>query len=111
MREHPATMKDINTLQEAIRVTHGCKSSYVESVPVVERFEDQIAWQGTVSVFDLIGHPKAQRAYAWTYRDGKQNRTITVLALPPIDSPQKAVRAAIVATMKDVIKKADDFSR
>ena len=47
----------------------------VESVPVVERFEGQTAWQGTVEVFDLIGHPTAKRAYEWTYRDGKQNKT------------------------------------
>jgi hypothetical protein len=36
----------------------------------VKQFEGKTAWQGTVEVFDLIGHPKAKRAYAWTYRDG-----------------------------------------
>jgi len=37
-----------------------------------------------ISVFDLIGHPKAKRAYAWTYRDGDQNKTVAVLEIPPV---------------------------
>jgi hypothetical protein len=63
----------------------------------VEQFEGQIAWQGTVEVFDLIGHSKAKRAYAWTYREGDQNKTIAVLEIPPVDSPQSAVKVAIAA--------------
>ncbi len=90
-------MKDIALLQKAIRETHGCDSRHVESVPVVEQFEGKTAWRGTVEVFDLIGHPKAKRAYAWTYRDGDQNKTVAVLEIPPVDSPQSAVKVAIVA--------------
>jgi hypothetical protein len=90
-------MKDIQLLQKAIRETHGCESRHVESVPVLERFQGQIAWQGTIEVFDLIDHPKAKRAYAWTYRDGDQNKTIAVLELPPVDSPQTAVKVAIAS--------------
>ena len=41
-------MKDILLLQKAIKETHGCDSRHVESVPVVEQFENKIAWQGTV---------------------------------------------------------------
>jgi len=63
----------------------------------VEQFEGKIAWQGMVEVFDLIGHPQAKRAYAWTYRDGDQNKTITVLGVPPVDSPQGAVKVAIAS--------------
>ncbi len=89
--------KEITELKDAIRATHGCESLHVESVPVVEQFEGQTAWQGTVEVFDLIGHPNAKRAYAWTYRDGKQNKTIAVLAIPPVDSPQSAVKVAMAS--------------
>jgi hypothetical protein len=89
--------KRITTLKDAIRATHGCQSLHVKSVPVVEQFEGKVAWQGTVEVFDLIGHPKAKRAYAWTYRDGDQNKTISVLGIPPVDSPQSAVKVAIAA--------------
>jgi len=92
--------KKITKLKDAIRATHGCESLHVESVPVVEQFENKIAWQGTVEVFDLLGHPKAKRAYAWTYRDGDQNKTVAVLEIPPVDSPQSAVKVAIAAKAK-----------
>lgn len=90
-------MKDIRLLQKAIKETHNCNSKHVSSAVVVERFEGKIAWRGKVEVFDLIGHPKAKRAYAWTYRDGDQNKTVTVLEQPPVDSPQSAVRLAIAS--------------
>jgi hypothetical protein len=44
-----------------------------------------------------IGHPKAKRAYAWTYREGDQNKTIAVLEIPPVDSPESAVKVAIAS--------------
>jgi len=62
--------KRITTLKNAIRATHGCESLHVKSVPVTEVFEGKVAWKGKVEVFDLVGHPKAKRAYAWSYRDG-----------------------------------------
>src|SRR5260370_8563507 len=89
--------KKITKLKDAIRATHGCESLHVESVPVKEVFEGQIAWEGTVQVFDLVGHPKAKRAYAWSYRDGDQNKTITVLGIPPVDSPRNAFKVAIAS--------------
>lgn len=89
--------KEITELKDAIRAMHGCESLHVESVPVVEVFERQTAWEGMVEVFDLVGHPKAKRAYAWTYRDGDQNKTIAVLEIPPVDSPEIAVKVAIAA--------------
>lgn len=89
--------KEITELKDAIRATHGCESLHVESVPVVEQFENKIAWRGTVEVFDLVGHPDAKRAYAWTYQDGDQNKTVAVLEIPPVDSPKSAVKVAIAA--------------
>ena len=90
-------MKDIPLLKKAIKATHGCESLHVESVPVKEVCEGQTAWEGTVEVFHIVGHPKAKRVYAWIYLDGKQNKTIAVLELPPIDSPQSAVKVAIAS--------------
>jgi hypothetical protein len=87
--------KKITKLKDAIRATHGCESLHVESVPVKEIFEGQTAWQGTVEVFDLIGHPKAKRAYAWLYCEGDEQKTVAVLGIPPVDSPQNAVKVAI----------------
>jgi len=91
---------DVKRLQKAIKETRRCDSRHVESVPVVEQFEGQTAWQGTVEVFDLIGHPQATRAYAWSYRDGDQIKSVTILEIPPVDSPQSAVKVAIAAKAK-----------
>lgn len=94
--------KKITQLKNAIRATHGCESLHIKSVPVVEQFEGKIAWKGRVEVFDLVGHPQAKRAYAWTYRDGDQNKTIAVLGVPPVDSPQSAVKVAIAAKGREL---------
>jgi hypothetical protein len=89
--------KEITELKDAIRETHGCESLHVNSVQVKEVFEQETAWEGTVEVFDLVGHPKANRAYAWSYRDGDETKSITVLHLAPVNSPQMAVKVAIAS--------------
>jgi hypothetical protein len=60
---------------------------------------EQLVWDGTVHVFDLAGHPKANRAYAWSHSldGGPKRRFFAVLGIPPINGPRDAVRAAIVA--------------
>ena len=58
-----------------IRDLHGCDSARVESVPATETFQGQIAWDGTVEVFDLIDHPTVTRCYAWSHAvDGSEKR-------------------------------------
>lgn len=89
--------KSIKGMQEAIKATHGCDSVHVASEQVCELFHGQTAWQGTVEVFDLLGHTKAKRAYVWQYEDGDQTKTVAVLEIPPVDSPQTAVKVAIAA--------------
>lgn len=91
----------IPALQDAIRHLHGCESTFVEAVPVREEFQGQVAWVGQVCVFDLIGHPTATRAYAWSHAtEGTRRRFVAVLHSGPIDSPQNAVKAAIVSEAK-----------
>jgi hypothetical protein len=89
--------REITELKDAIRATHGCESLHVESVPVKEVFEDQTRWEGTVEVFDLIGHLQAKRAYAWSYRDGNQNKTMAVLRNPARRFAGKRVKVAIAS--------------
>ena len=89
--------KDIAGFQEAIRATHGAESLWVDSVPVKEVFRGETAWQGEVEVFALEDHPKAKRCYAWRYLDVKEWRYTTVLEIPPVDSPETAVKVAIAA--------------
>lgn len=87
----------IKSLQRAIKASHGCDSRHVESVPVHEVFRGRTAWKGTVEVFDLISHAKAKRAYAWQYQEGRETKTISVLEIPPVTSPESAVKVAIAA--------------
>jgi hypothetical protein len=87
----------ISELQDAIKHLHGVESKHLESVSVKEEFEGKTVWEGVVEVFELIGHPKARKVYAWAHdADGKRKRHITVLHLAPVNSPQAAVKAAIV---------------
>ena len=90
----------VANLQKAIRAMHRCNSRYIESVPVTEKSEGKIVWAGVVDVFDLIWHPTAKRAYAWSYRDGAQTKCVAVLEAPPVDSPQSAVKSTIVETRR-----------
>jgi hypothetical protein len=94
--------KDIIELQNAIRATHECEARWEASVRVEEKFEGKTAWSGIVDVFALVDHPKAKYAYAWTYRDGDQNKTIVVLKIPPVDSPQTAVKVAITSKGRQI---------
>jgi hypothetical protein len=87
----------IENLRAVIGKLHGCGSKHIDSVPVHEVFRGKTVWEGVVEVFDLIGHAKANRAYGWSYPDGNEERFVTVLELPPVNSPETAVRAAIVS--------------
>ena len=96
------TAEYIAHLQNAIRVTHGCESRHVQTVPVRETFKGKVAWEGNVEVFDLIDHPKASTGYAWAYDNAAGSRTLAVLQLPPVISPVTAVRAAIVEELRQI---------
>jgi len=92
-------MSHIQDLRDVIQRLHGAEAKHVESVPVVEQHQGQTVWDGIVEVFDLIGHPKTHRVYAWAHETDdpkKPKRHVTVLHIPPVVSPQTAVRAAII---------------
>jgi len=93
-------MSYIGELKKVIRELHGCEADYVETVAVVETFQGETVWQGEVEVFNIRGHPKTKRAYAWSHETDKGKRYVAVLELPPVDSAQKAVKAAIVEEAK-----------
>jgi hypothetical protein len=91
-------------VQVAVSQLHNCGAAYVKTVPVHEVFRGETVWQGDVEVFDLIGHPKAKRAYAWSHLDGSKDertRFVAVLEIPPVDSAQKAVQVQIVKDFKE----------
>src|SRR6266567_6929543 len=86
-------------LKDAVEHMHGGTATLAQSVPVRETFEGKLVWEGVVHVFDLTGHPTATRAYAWSspIEGSTKRRFFAVLHQPPVNSPQAAVRAAIVA--------------
>ncbi|MGQ0741335.1 MAG: hypothetical protein ACT4OG_03440 [Alphaproteobacteria bacterium] len=89
-------------LRHAVEAQHGGTATLVQSVPIRETFEGKRVWEGVVHVFDLAGHPKATRAYAWSspIEGSTKRRFFAVLAIPPVTSPVEAVRAAIVAEQR-----------
>ena len=89
-------------LQRSVERMHTCKATLAQSVPVRERFGNATVWEGVVHVFNLTGHPKATRAYAWSspIEGSEKRRFFAVLHVPPITSPVEAVRAAIVAEQR-----------
>lgn len=94
-------MNYIKALQEAIKNTHGCDSRHIGSVPITETYEAKVVWSGVVEIFELVNHPHASICYAWGHHleqdKKKKSRYVAVLNIPPIDSPLKAVRAAIIS--------------
>lgn len=97
----------IAELQAVFLKLHNCDAEYVETVSVVEQFQGETIFQGDVEVFDLTGHPKATRGYGWGYTttEGGGRRYFTILDLPPVDSPQTAVKAAIMSEIQNARKK------
>ena len=85
----------LKEIQNAVERAAECHAAHIESIPVMEAFRGQIVWEGVVEAFSLTGHPKAKRAYGWAYDDGKETRYVAVLEIPPVTSPNTAVRAAI----------------
>jgi hypothetical protein len=97
----------IAEIQAVFSKLHNCDADYVETVPVVEEFQGETIFQGDVEVFDIRGHPKATRGYGWGYvtTEGGARRYFTVLELPPVDSPQTAVKVAIMSEIKNARQK------
>ena len=93
-------MDYISFLQTAIRELHGCVATHVETVSITERFQGQTVWDGRVEVFQVPEHPKADKIYAWGYSESDDKpdmKAVTVLAMPPINNPRKAVQAYVAS--------------
>jgi hypothetical protein len=95
----------ITELRDVIRHLHGVESKHVKSVPIKETFQGKTIWEGIVEVFELVGHPKAPKGYAWAHDSDdpkKPRRHVTVLHVAPILSAEAAVRAAIVQELRSL---------
>jgi hypothetical protein len=99
------TDRYIADLRDVIRKVHGVDSRHLESVPVKEIFKGRTVWEGVVEVFELIGHAKAPKVYAWaheTENPDKPVRHVTVLHQHPIRSAHDAVKIAIAQEIRSL---------
>ena len=99
----------LSELRRAIKAVHGLDASHVITTPVTEVFNDKIAWKGDVEVF-AVTHSKAKHCYAWGIRrDDDVGWDVTaVLGVPPVVTPELAVKAAIVAHVKQAAPQPSD---
>jgi hypothetical protein len=86
-------------LQIAVQRIFNCAAAFRETVAIREEVDGKVLWEGEVKVFDLVGHPKAKRCYAWTHPNNK-NRTVALLEIPPVTTALAAVKASLVAESK-----------
>jgi hypothetical protein len=96
-------------LKDAILRLHGCDSEYAGREEVIETFQGETVWSGYVEIFNIRGHPKAKRCYAWSHSIGEDDggeRFVAVLELPPVDSAETAVKAAVMSEIKNAKRKA-----
>jgi hypothetical protein len=96
-------VNDVKLLKETVEKLHNCKARHRNSVRVQEKFKGEIVWDGFVEVFELEGAKPSARCYAWQHSEDDTNtrtRVVTVLENPPVNSPQTAVKAAIVGDFK-----------
>ena len=95
----------LSSLQEAIRKSHGCDSSFLQSETVQESTNGMTIWEGEVHTFQ-IKHPSgADKCYAWAESDAPGAEITTVLGTGPITSAEKAVQAALVSRIRAKIPK------
>ena len=89
----------VDDLPSVVEQMHDCSAMLVSTEAVSETFEGQPVWEGIVHVFEITGHPEATRCYAWSspLESSSKRRFYAVLEIPPVQSAQDAVRAAIVA--------------
>lgn len=88
----------IDLLARGILAQHQVAATFASVESVTLERNGAVYWRGEVYVFDIVGHPRAARAFAWTHSDRTgHERAIAVLGVPPVTSAQKAAEVALVA--------------
>jgi len=89
----------IHRLKRAVERNHNCAATHAGSRLIVEPLPNGGIWRGLVEVFDLAGHPRADRCYAWMEPRGRRSVSITRLRTSFAKSAQTAVRAALAGRL------------
>jgi hypothetical protein len=93
----------LQKLSWAVESAHGCATKYAGKVTIHEKRNGSTVWYGCVHIFELIGHPSAKWAYAWSVDAfiGHETQILTALHHGPICSPEDAVRATLAESEED----------
>ena len=97
-------MDYLGELKAKIKLLHGCEATYRRTVPVKEVFRKKMVGDGEVEVFDVTGNAKTKHCYAWgsaNERHPDRLDVVAVLEIPPVISPETAVKAAITFCSND----------
>lgn len=90
------TAEYLAELAVAIKVNHHCIPIHAASIYVCEKNADnETVWVGFVEVFDMPGHPLSNVCYAWLDGQGARARIVTVMGNLLVNSPKRAVQAAL----------------
>ncbi|MGH7979548.1 MAG: hypothetical protein ACREE6_09240 [Limisphaerales bacterium] len=85
----------LSELQRTIELRCRCKAVHRQTVFIHEKTADgETIWGGDVEVFDLMDYKESSRCYAWQDIEGGV-RIVTILHSRLVDSPHRAVQAAI----------------
>jgi hypothetical protein len=89
-------------LNQAVERLPHCQTSFMKHAAMVGKLGEKTVWQGVLAVLGIKGHPQAEKCHAWSSPLERitTRRHYAVLHIPPGDSPEKAVRAAIVQDHK-----------
>ena len=95
-------MNERDELTAAVERLLEASATFLTGHYVHESFKGSVVWQGEVSEYEVAGHPETGTCYAWKGINEKTGRPkfYAVLSIPPVDTPSKAVRAAIVRDFK-----------
>ena len=105
----PNRTEYLNALESAIMVKHGCRPIHQKTdfVRLMTRDKETV-WEGYVETFELIGH-EAKSCYVWQHTDSNGNvKIFAVLGNNLIQSPEKAVQAAIFADVQPAVREFTD---
>ena len=97
-------------LQKVIERKYQCSATHRETVLVEEKAgQNETVWNGFVEIFNLSGHKETNVCYAWQRIGIGGIRTFTVLGSAVIDSPNRAVQAAIFVDAEKPVEKHVDI--
>jgi len=98
-----ATNDYTKRVQAGIRRQYACWSTHLESVPLEIQQDRKTIWKGVVEMFRLSDDAPATICYAWgsaQVTNGTDHQIVTVLAVPPVNSPRKAVESYLTSKGK-----------